>query len=94
LMSEKGMKRLAHNVETQRWVWAKVRELRETYDLGEGIDVIADALILYEVHLKEKAREPRAAQEDPAYRDQDVIRVDGEGVPWRQEGDQSMARPH
>lgn len=60
MMSEKGMKRLAHNIETQRWVWAKVKELREEYDLGEGFDIIADALILYEVHLKEKARETRA----------------------------------
>lgn len=59
-MSENGMKRFQQYAMSQRWLWTKVKELRETYGLGEGIDVLTDALILYEVHLKEKARETRA----------------------------------
>lgn len=55
------MERFGRYVEGQRWVWAKVKELRERFDLGESIDVIADALVLYEAHLKEKARDARAA---------------------------------
>jgi len=48
------MRRFDHYAETQRWIWRKVKELQAEYDLGEAIDVIVDALDLYEEHLRER----------------------------------------
>ena len=50
---EKGMKRFEYWAEGQRWIWAKVKDLRKRFDVGDGIDVIADALSLYEKHLED-----------------------------------------
>lgn len=54
------MRRFDHYAQAQRWIWSKAKALAEEFELGEPIDVIADALTLYEAHLKEKARETRA----------------------------------
>ena len=48
------MRRFDHHVQAQRWIWRKAAELRDEYDLGEAIDVIVDALDLYEEHLRER----------------------------------------
>lgn len=51
------MKRFEYWADGQKWIWAKVEDLRSRFDVGDGIDVIADALTLYEEHLEEMVRE-------------------------------------
>lgn len=50
------MRRFDHYARTQRWIWTTAKGLAEEHDLGEPIDVIADALVLYKTAL-EKAEE-------------------------------------
>ncbi|MBA7578132.1 hypothetical protein ES708_19988 [subsurface metagenome] len=54
---EKGIKRFEYWAEGQRWIWDKVKDLRSRFDVGDGIDVIADALNLYEKHLEDMVRD-------------------------------------
>jgi len=51
------MRRFDHYARTQRWIWTTAKALAEEHDLGEPIDVIADALVLYQAALEEKVGE-------------------------------------
>lgn len=57
---EKGMKRFQYWAEGQRHIWAKVKDLRRRFDVGDGIDVLADALNLYEKHLEDMVKDAHA----------------------------------
>jgi len=54
------MRRFDHYARSQRWIWATAKALAEEYDLGEPIDVIADALVLYKAALEKKEGETDA----------------------------------
>jgi len=58
--------RFDHYAKSQKWIWEKAAELRDRFDLGEAIDVIADALTIYEAQLKDREREARAEKTDPS----------------------------
>jgi len=51
------MKRFEYWADGQKWIWEKVKDLRARFDVGDGIDVIADALNLYEKHLEDMVKE-------------------------------------
>ena len=48
------MRRFDHYAQAQRWIWETARGLADEFDFPEPIDVIVDALDLYEKHLRER----------------------------------------
>jgi len=52
LRRKRGLERFDHYAATQKRLWMLATSLAEEYELGEPIDVLVDALILYEIHLK------------------------------------------
>ena len=65
------MRRFDHYARTQKWIWRKAKELQERHDLGDAIDIIADALTLYEEQLGEEARRRDAEAHVQDRREQD-----------------------
>ena len=61
------MRRFDHYARTQKWIWTTAKALAEEHDLGEPIDVIADALVLYKAALEGQEEETGAKTELQAH---------------------------